>query len=427
MRRVIIRGSLHLAEDNGFSSGGFIADSQITGQLAFVSQQQFLCRNIACAGGMTGGAWNIVLAGCSGGRAPSKNTIVIPDVPLVAPKPYIFVENGQWFIGVPNVRANLSGLADFGDITTISDFEIVTTNAEMANVISCGFNVVVAPGIYDMAAPLAIAPNTVVLGVGMATLRAGPAGAIVGLSATPPTGARVGGFLLEATSATKTYLLDWGRGASPRGARQDTAPSFLYDIYARVGGSADPATNPVAIPAMVHINIANTICDNFWLWVADHGVGIPNSATCGDWSSYWKNLQCPSCLVVDADNVKFYGLAAEHATGDDLVKWNGANGIVYFFQSEFPYHVPANYNKTAFRGSGANLTLLGAGAYSYFPCLPATTVPTGFILQPDAHVSACTVFLNGEGGVAMTATVGGAACGAAVTKALPGTPAWCLH
>ncbi len=302
--------------------------------------------------------------------------------------------------------------------------------------------------------------------------RAGANGAIVARGAVD--GARVGGFLLEATPATRTYLLDWGSGS----ASAATLPSYLYDIYARVGGSLDPATNPISIPAMVHIGAASTVCDNFWLWVADHGVGIPPSGQCdadadtrwvtaadfGDardstirpriaqraqqapqwrttyglsdqppvhvltaapnWPAIWKNLQCPTCLVVDADNVTCYGLAAEHATGGDLVKWIGDNGAVFFFQSEMPYHVPSGYNQVSFRGTGKNLTLQGGGAYTYFPC-DNVNLSAGFALPTDARANVFTQFLNGVGGIAAVTSAG---CGGAV-HGPPGSPssgpAWC--
>ncbi len=468
MRRVIIDGNIHFSEDNGYSSGGFIADSQISGGVQFGTQQQFLSRNVDYGdqNGVQGGAWNIVMAGCSGNnmaRLPQSVTVVKQTVAEIAPKPYVFAEkdaNGtnRWYIGVPNPRRNASGPPDYADITSISDFEIVISDSDLAAVAGRGVNIVVAPGIYNATSPIIVAPTTVVLGLGMPTLLAGVGGAIVAELAEPATGARVGGFLLEATSATDTFLLDWGRKASLSGSRRpgpsppkscpskscqsanqhsqpqsygrhpprgSADPSYLYDIYTRVGGAASPAAVPINIPAMVHINLENTICDNFWLWVADHGAGIPPSNTCGDWSAIWKNMHCPSCLIVDSDNVTFYGLATEHATGDDLVKWNGDNGVVYFFQSELPYHVPTGYNQVAFRGSGANLTLQGGGAYSFFPC-DNVNLSTGFILRPDAHAKVFTRFLDGKGGFASTAQIGGSACGAAATAGSPG-PAWCSH
>jgi hypothetical protein len=481
MRRVIIQGHLHLSEDNGYSSGGFIADSVVTGDISFITQQQFILRNVNCGRNMSGGAWNIVLVGCQGARAADKITTVVPAAPIATPKPFIFYESGAYWIGVPNVRVNATGAPDFGDFVAISasQFIIATSTADLnaANAaLAAGKHVVVAPGVYDVAAPLAVLPDSVLLGVGLATLRAGTNGAIVAHG--PPDGARVGGFLLEATPATRTYLLDWGSG-SASAAFAVANHSYLYDIYARVGGSLDPATSPISIPAMVHIGAASTVCDNFWLWVADHGVGIPPSGQCdadadtrwitaadfGDardstvrpriaqraqqapqwrttyglsdqppvhvltaaapnWPAIWKNLQCPTCLVVDADNVTCYGLAAEHATGGDLVKWIGDNGTVFFFQSEMPYHPIAGYNQVSFRGTGKNLTLQGGGAYTYFPC-DNINLSAGFALPTDAHANVFTQFLNGVGGIAAVTSAG---CGAAV-HGPPGSPSsgpsWC--
>jgi hypothetical protein len=443
MRRVIMQGHLHLSEDNGYSSGGFIADSRVTGDIAFITQQQFILRNVDCGRSMGTCAWNAVLVGCKGGHPADKSTTVVAATPLAAPKPFLYYENGAYFIGVPNARSGTVGAPDFTDFTAVSaaQFVVVKANSDLAAAnaaLARGMHVVVAPGIYDVSSPLLVMPGSVLLGVGLATLRAGAAGAIVAAGA--PDGARVGGFLLEATSATRTYLLDWGR--SPQSRFANAAPSFLYDIYARVGGALDPASNPISIPAMVHINVPQTVCDNFWLWVADHGAGIPPSSQCDApaprwsaadgfvgsgatpaWADIWKNLHCPTCLIVEADNVVCYGLATEHATGDDLVKWSGNNGAVYFFQSEMPYHPVPGYNQVAFRGTGKGLTLAGGGAYTYYPC-DNITISDGFALAADARGSVFTMFLNGKGGVANVNGI----CGGPVYGP-PGAPSsgpsWC--
>ncbi len=80
---------------------------------------------------------------------------------------------------------------------------------------------------------------------------------------------------------------------------------------------------------MVVINSGNVIYDNTWLWRADHDKGG---------SVYNSKNPCNTGIVVNGDNVRAYGLASEH-TLKDLVLWNGNNGEVYFYQSEFPYDV----------------------------------------------------------------------------------------
>ena len=429
MRRVIINGNLHFSEDNGYTSGGFIADSIVTGNMNFGTQQQFITRNIHWGGQSRGGAWNIVKVGCTGGTetvTPDKLSVV-SSTPIAAPKPYVYVENQQWFVGVPKSSENSSGPTAFDNIISYriaSNFLIARNSAELgaANArIAKGWHVLVAPGIYELDSAIKVTRGTIVLGLGLATLLGAADGAIV--AAGDPSGARVGGFLLEAMPATNTFLLDWS--PAPNSSRSSKA-SYLYDIYCRVGGSHDPAKTVISIPAMVRIGYDHTVCDNFWLWVADHGTNIEPAKNCSpvtpEWSVVWDNMHAPTCLIVDGDFVTCYGLAAEHSTGGDLVVWNGNHGQVYFYQSEFPYHPPANYNQISFRGNGSGLTLIGAGAYTYFPC-DNITVASGFALQPDAKASIFTRYLDGTGGVA---AIDAKNCPGSrpVTKKDPG-PYWC--
>ena len=73
IRRAIINGNVvaqdYCAADN-YASGGFIADSQVSGDLDFYGNQQYLVRDssIGGANGCPDGLWNMVYAG--GGRRP---------------------------------------------------------------------------------------------------------------------------------------------------------------------------------------------------------------------------------------------------------------------------------------------------------------------------------------------------------------------
>ena len=75
MRRVNIDGNLVLDDDtsgnttSNWSSGGFISDSVVTGQVNSGTQQQFLMRNDKL-GSWTGSNWNMVFVGSTGVPAP---------------------------------------------------------------------------------------------------------------------------------------------------------------------------------------------------------------------------------------------------------------------------------------------------------------------------------------------------------------------
>ena len=80
---------------------------------------------------------------------------------------------------------------------------------------------------------------------------------------------------------------------------------------------------------MVAIGSGHVVVDNVWLWRADHGVkGLVYNS-----SNY-----CATGLVVDGSNVTAYGVAVEHTLAD-LLQWNGDDGRLFFYQSEFPYDV----------------------------------------------------------------------------------------
>ena len=74
IRRVIVNGSVvfqdYCATDN-YASGGFIADSEVSGDLDFYGNQQYMVRNsyIGGANGCPNGLWNMVYSGVQGAPA----------------------------------------------------------------------------------------------------------------------------------------------------------------------------------------------------------------------------------------------------------------------------------------------------------------------------------------------------------------------
>src|ERR1700733_12306889 len=75
IRRVIINGSVVLQDycaNNNYASGGVIADSQVTGDLDFYGNQQYMVRNssIGGANGCPNGLWNMVYSGVQGAPSP---------------------------------------------------------------------------------------------------------------------------------------------------------------------------------------------------------------------------------------------------------------------------------------------------------------------------------------------------------------------
>ena len=166
-------------------------------------------------------------------------------------------------------------------------------------------------------------PNTVVLGLGMATLIS--ANGKPAIQVSNVDGVRIAGILLQAGPKKTEALLLWGSGYSGR----QSNPGILSDVFARVGGTNNPDKQEMTVDVMVKINNGNIIYDNSWFWRADHG----------DSGLVYNSMNpVQSGIQVNGDNVIAYGLASEHTLGN-LVEWNGNNGRVYFYQSEYPYDV----------------------------------------------------------------------------------------
>jgi len=453
LRKLNINGTLFLFQlvtpgfESGYSSGGFIADCTITGttmnQSAVVSgsQQQWLTRNtdmLVPVGTMnppwSNGVWSQVFVGCNG--APPSHCSNCPDgatppcgclnctnpsctptcignpyttvaaTPVIAEKPFI-TSNAtatSYQLVIPQIETNKIGTSQDNSSPTITvDFSqvyVATASADTAATINAqidmGYHVILSPGIYNLTDSIRInQANTVVLGIGFPILisSTGQPCIIVG----SVDGVRVGGILFQAgpsiTPVTPT-LFQWG----PVGGDSSITSGFLYDCFARVGrfsGDPNEPFNPTNF--MVQINSDNVICDNLWLWRADHdSQGLV----------FNENNACNTGMQVNGNNVTTYGLACEH-TLQDLCQWNGNNGRCYFFQAEFPYDVPSSYGTigyTGYRVGNSVTSHLGyaLGVYCFFRD-HVITVDSGIIAPGGTGIqftNAFTRYLNGNGGIA---------------------------
>ncbi len=332
LRRVHVRGNLTLS-DGGWSSGGFMADCKIDGQVNSGTQQQWLSRNDGW-GGWVGGAWNMVFVGVANppaGAWPNPPYTVIPQTPLIREKPYLFINsNGNYFVMVPKLKTDgtqgitWSGGATPGMSLPIDRFYLAHPEKDNAASINTalkqGKDLLLTPGIYQLGDSIHISrPDTVVLGLGYPTLvpdRGTPA-----MMVSDVDGVQVGGILFEAGTNNSGTLLQVGIPGSSVSHAAD--PLFFYDIFCRAGGATVGS-----VACMVTINCNNVVGDNFWLWRADHGRGVG-----------WNLNKNVTGLTVNGNDVTLYGLFVEHCQGYQTL-WNGNGGRVYFYQSEMPYDPP---------------------------------------------------------------------------------------
>ena len=346
MRRMHIRGNLVL-DDGGWSSGGFLADSKVDGQVKSGSQQQWLTRSSEL-GSWTGANWNMVFVGTGNAPVnsfPNPPYTTITSAPVIREKPFLYVDaRGVWKVFVPALRSNASGItwgsgAAPGISHPIGEFAIMKPGSSataMNDALARNKNLIITPGFYHMDAPLHITrAGTVVLGLGLATLVAD--NGVSAITVDDVDGVTIAGVLIDAGATNSPLLMQVG--ASGSSANHSSHPTLLSDVFFRIGGAGvGKATQSL------QINSNNVIGDHLWLWRADHGNGVG-----------WMSNTAADGLVVNGNDVTMYGLFVEHYQRYE-VQWNGNGGRTYFFQNEMPYDVP---NQAAWM----NGTMRGFAAY----------------------------------------------------------------
>jgi hypothetical protein len=338
LRRVHINGNLFLFDyctQPGYSSGGFIANSQFTGgSVTNGSQQQWVTRN-SDLDGWSNSVWNQVFCGSPGAPAQSFGVTsgvqytTLGTCPVTEEEPFLYTDsNGNDNVFVPAVQHNSSGPTwtsgtEAGTSIPLSKFFVAspgTSGAAMTAAMARGLNLILTPGVYDLNQPIVVPhPDTVVLGLGMATLvpQQGNAAMIV----VRNSGVKVSGLIIDAGPVNSPVLMSVG---TP-GPGDAGNPDLIQDVFFRIGGAA---TTPVSATVSLLDNASNSIIDNLWAWRADHGNDVGWTSNKGD-----------TGLVVTGNDVSAIGLAVEHYQKNEVI-WSGQGGSDIFFQNELPYDPP---------------------------------------------------------------------------------------
>ncbi|EPD69104.1 hypothetical protein [Streptomyces sp. HGB0020] len=399
-RRMHLRGNLAL-DDGGWSSGGYMADTKVDGQVRSGSQQQWLTRN-SQLGSWTGSNWNMVFVGSQGVPAtsfPQPPYTTVDKSPVTREKPFLYVDSdGAWKVFVPAARTNSSGASwssgtPEGTSLPLSDFFVVkpgATAAQMNNALAAGKHLLVTPGVYHLDQTLKVTkPDTVVLGLGLATLV--PDDGITAMTVADVSGVQLAGLLIDAGTTNSEQLLEMG----PSGSSADHSgdPSSLHDVFFRVGGAGvGKATTSLTV------NSDDVIGDHLWIWRADHGDGVG-----------WNTNTADTGLVVDGDDVTMYGLFVEHYQKHQTI-WNGNGGRTYFYQNEMPYDPPdqaawmngstEGYAAYKVADSVTSHQVYGFGSYCFFNANPSVTAEHAIEApnKPDVRFTdMVTVSLGGTG------------------------------
>jgi hypothetical protein len=364
-----VRGDIVLHQHHGWASGGWMSDDLIDGQVDAGPQQQFLSRNTEW-GSWSGSNWNMVFLGVPHpppGEWPLPPYTKIADTPIVREKPFLQTDpSGNLSVCIPSLRTRTVGITWHGGTTPgqsipISRFYIARPSTDTAATINAhlakGENLLFTPGVYQLEESLHITrPNTVVLGLGFATLK--PTNGTAAMTTEDVDGIIVAGLLFDAGEKRSPVLLEVGPDGSKAGHLRN--PISLHDVFFRVGGAGVGRTQ-----VNLKVNSSDTIIDHTWIWRADHGSGVG-----------WLSNTSANGLVVNGDNVTVYGLFVEHHQQFQVL-WNGNHGRTYFYQSEIPYDPPdqASYQSTPGTNGWASYKVAdgvsnheawGLGIYSVF-------------------------------------------------------------
>ena len=401
-RRMHIQGKLQLdPRGHGWSSGGFIADTKVDGNVSSGSQQQYISRNDSF-GSWSGSVWNMVFVGVEGGPSqhfPNPSHTVADKTPIIREKPFLYTDRaGSYQMFVPALRANVSGISwssgnEAGTNLPLGRFFIAKpsmTAAEINGALSQGKDLLFTPGIYHLEQTIKVSrPNTVVYGLGFPTLM--PENGVIGMQIADVDGVKVAGILFDAGAVSSPVLLQVGAPGST--AIHAGNPTSLHDVFARIGGAA-----PGKVEVSLQINSSNVIVDHTWLWRADHGAGVG-----------WNVNTAENGLVVNGNDVTTYGLFVEHFQKNNVL-WNGNGGKTFLFQNELPYDVPdeASWMNGTTKGYAAYKVAnqvttheaWGVGSYIYASAFPDLEVDNGFEAPNKQGVKfhdLLTVSLGGKG------------------------------
>ncbi len=428
MRRVNISGGNLTLMDYctagpQYASGGFIADSK-TGFVINGSQQQYYVRD-SSIGGWSNGVWNQVFSGVIGAPAecfPANANgcggpyTTLATTPTSKEKPYLYVDaSGSYNVFVPSVRTNASGTS-WGNLPTpgrsipLSRFFVAKPSDSIRTInaaLDRGLNLLFTPGVYDVARTIDVQrADTVVLGLGMATLTAVKGAVVMDVQAG---GVDLAGFTVDAGTVNSPVLVRIGSGHGHHG--DSRTPTALQDVFFRIGG---PHVGKATVS--LEVNDDGVILDDIWSWRADHGVAG---------SVGWTINTARNGVIVNGDNVTATGLFVEHYQQTNVI-WNGRGGKVVFFQNELAYDPPSQAafqqpngvkGWPALKVTARTFKGYGMGSYSFFnqgvDVYAANAFEVPSTLAPGSLHNLLTVFLNANGGILNVVNgVGGSATGA---------------
>src|SRR5215475_14242600 len=246
-RRIDVHGNLLLFPASfGFASGGYIADTKVSGQTSSVSQQQWYTRD-SSLGSWSGGVWNMVFSGVGGAPSntfPSPPETTLATTPVSRDVPYLSTASpGKYRVFQPSLRTNASGPgwaggSSPGTSLPMSQFYVVKAGDTASTInaaLNSGCNLFFTPGVYHVNQTLNVTrAGTVILGIGYPTVV--PDNGVNAMQVADVDGVRVKGLLFDAGTTNSPSLLTVGPAGSS--ADHTANPTTLQDVFYRIGGAA---------------------------------------------------------------------------------------------------------------------------------------------------------------------------------------------
>ncbi len=342
IRRVIVNGNLFLQDycGTGDVSGGFLADDEFNGGMVCnCGQQQYLARN-SDIDSWSNYVWNQVFMGDTGAPATSFGPVAgqytnVAATPVSEEEPFLYTDSrGELQVFVPAVQRNSVGPSyasgtEAGSSLPISRFFVANPNTpewQINAALAFGRNLILTPGVYDLPQTIKVdRPNTIVLGLGFATLI--PEHGNVAMRTADVPGIKLSGMIFDAGLRNSPVLLQLGRQSHGWGnglGADPNDPTLVQDVFFRIGGAAPGKATTALI-----VNDSQAILDDVWAWRADHGNGVG-----------WTENTANTGVIVNGNYVYAYGLAVEHFQKNEVI-WRGQHGEDVFFQNEMPYDPPS--------------------------------------------------------------------------------------
>ena len=146
------------------------------------------------------------------------NVTFIPTTPIIREKPFLFIgDDGRYKVFRPALKHEHKGVSysrtDMGEgesLDLLNEFYVVKpgTSAEYMNKqLAAGKHLLITPGMYELSEPLHVTrPNTIILGIGWATLIPGEKNSDTAILVEDVDGVTIASLMFDAHYTSNTLI-----------------------------------------------------------------------------------------------------------------------------------------------------------------------------------------------------------------------------